>query len=81
MHYRSQGGRVAANIDTLSGVILVNREHSLRMLGLAVATALALAAGAATAAERIDLHRQDIQQLKAQYKASSAATMAHERHA
>jgi len=52
------------------------------MHGLAVATALGLAAGAATAADRIDLHRQDIHQLGAQYKAANngVAAMAHERH-
>ncbi|MCI4568243.1 peptidase M4 family protein, partial [Lysobacter sp. CFH 32150] len=47
---------------------------------LAAATTLALAGGA-SAAGRVDLHRQDVQQLKAQYKANSAAAMAHERHA
>ncbi|MCI4569432.1 M4 family metallopeptidase [Lysobacter sp. CFH 32150] len=54
------------------------------MQGLAVATALGLAAGAATAADRIDLHRQDINQLNAQYKSAVAssgiAAMAHSRH-
>src|SRR5687768_124456 len=61
----------------------VNRQHSLRMHALVVATALGLAAGAANAADRIDLHRQDIQRLNAQYKAAplGVAAMAHERHA
>ena len=61
----------------------MNRQHSLRMHALAVATVLGLAAGAANAADRIDLHRQDIQRLNAQYKAANlgGATMAHERHA
>ena len=59
----------------------MNRDLSFRLHALAFATGLALTAGAASAADRIDLHRQDVQQLKAQYKASSAATMAHERHA
>ena len=53
------------------------------MHALAVATVLGLVAGAANAANRIDLHRQDVQRLNAQYKAANLgiATMAHERHA
>ncbi|MCI4569225.1 peptidase M4 family protein, partial [Lysobacter sp. CFH 32150] len=62
----------------------MNRELSFRLHALAFATGLALTAGVASAADRIDLHRQDLQQLNAQYKSvvvrSGVAAMAHERH-
>jgi len=62
----------------------MNRDLSFRLHALAFATGLALTAGAASAADRIDLHRQDIQQFNAQYQSavakSGVAAMAHERH-
>jgi Zn-dependent metalloprotease len=61
----------------------VNRTLSRQ--ALAVATTLALFAGGAAAANRVDLHSQDIGKLKQQYKAATArngiAPMAHSRHA
>jgi len=61
----------------------VNRN--LRKQALACATTLALVAGGASAAERIDLHRLDIGQLKQHYDTvvgkRGVATMAHTRHA
>ena len=50
---------------------------------LAVATLFGLVAGTASAANRVDLHRQDVHRLNAQYQAADAGrtTMAHERHA
>jgi len=63
------------------GISKVNRN--LRLQVLAAATTLALAGGA-SAAGRVDLHRQDINQLNAQYKSAVAssgiAAMAHSRH-
>ena len=65
------------------GVSHVN--HVLRITALAAATTLAMAAGSASAAERIDLHSRNVAQLNQQYQAvaarAGAAQMAHERHA
>ncbi|SHF36523.1 M4 family metallopeptidase [Thermomonas hydrothermalis] len=56
-----------------------SRTH---LLGTAIA--LALAAGSATAADRIDLHQQNVGQLRQQYQALTAgkgvATMVHRQH-
>ena len=57
-----------------------------RINSLAAAIALSLAATGAQAAGRIDLHKQDVAQLKQQYQAGVAAkgavaAMAHSRHA
>jgi Zn-dependent metalloprotease len=61
----------------------VNRN--LNRQALVAATSLALVASGAFAADRVDLHRQDIGKLQQQYKAATARTgiaaMAHSRHA
>ncbi len=59
-------------------------KRHLRPQALAVATSLALAAGAAGAVERVDLSRLDVGQLNQRYEALAAqqgiAPMAHTRH-
>ena len=51
------------------------------MQALFAATTLALVAGGVSAADRVDLQKLNVGQLKKQNAASSIATMAHERHA
>ena len=59
-------------------------NRNLNRQALVAATSLALFAGGAFAADRVDLHRQDLGKLKQQYKSvvarSGAAAMAHSRH-
>ena len=61
----------------------MNHQH--RLAALAAATTLALSAGGAFAAERVDLHRLDAGKLNQQYKAASSrmgvAATARDRHA
>ena len=65
------------------GVSRVN--NTLRITALAAATTLAMVAGGASAADRVDLHGSNVAQLNQQYRAVAArvgvAQMAHERHA
>ena len=60
-------------------------NRNLNRQALVVATTLALFAGGAFAADRVDLHKQDLASLKQQYKSATArngvAAMAHSRHA
>ena len=60
-------------------------NRNLNRQALVVATTLALFAGGAAAANRVDLHQQDLAGLKQQYKSATArngvAAMAHSRHA
>ena len=59
-------------------------NRNLNRQALVAATSLALFASGAFAADRVDLHKQDIGKLRQQYKAATARTgvaaMAHTRH-
>ena len=83
MHHCKGMPRHAAHINFSRGYHQVNRNP--RMQALVAATTLALVAGGAAAADRVDLHRLSVGQLKQQYSAvvgnGGAAAMAHERHA
>ena len=61
----------------------MNRHH--RLAALAAATTLVLSAGAASAAERVDLQKLDAGKINQQYRAASArmgvAAMPRNRHA
>src|SRR5688500_1213626 len=82
MHDAVNGRNDAASLNSFGGTT-VNRN--LNRQALVAATSLALFAGGAFAADRVDLHKQDIGKLKQQYTSVAArnggAAMAHTRHA